>query len=84
MKCAFIQIILISLCVTIDGFKVLGIVPIGCKSHFAIGNSILKTLHGAGHDITIISPYPSKKNISNYREIGIEHVLKRKIGKHSF
>jgi glucuronosyltransferase len=59
----------------IDGFKVLGILPFGSTSHFAIGHGIIKSLHKAGHEVTVISPYPQKKPLDNYRDISIKEVL---------
>ncbi|KAG5670629.1 hypothetical protein PVAND_000877 [Polypedilum vanderplanki] len=57
------------------GFKVLGIIPFGSKSHFAIGHSILKSLAEAGHEVTAISPYPLKKPMKNYKDISTEDYI---------
>lgn len=59
------------------GFKVLGVLPIACKSHFAIGTSILKALHESGHNITVISPFSIGNETENYHEIDIQHILKK-------
>ena len=59
----------------VDGFKVLGVLPFGSNSHFAVGNSILKALHKAGHEVTVISPFPQKKPMENFREINTAEVL---------
>jgi hypothetical protein len=40
-----------------SGLKVLGVLPFGSKSHYAIGNAIVETLHSAGHDITVALNY---------------------------
>ncbi|KAG5670630.1 hypothetical protein PVAND_000878 [Polypedilum vanderplanki] len=56
----------------IFGFKVLGILPFGSKSHFAIGHAILKSLAEAGHNVTSISPYPLKEPMENYKDISTE------------
>jgi hypothetical protein len=61
----------------INGFKVLGVLPFGSNSHFAIGNAILKTLSKAGHEVTVISPFPQKKKSENYRDIDVSDVLER-------
>lgn len=58
-----------------DGLKVLGILPFGSTSHFTIGSSILKTLAKADHEVTVISPYPLKKPLKNYRDIDASSVL---------
>lgn len=77
MKAAFIFVAFVSLILQIDGFKVLGILPFGSNSHFAIGNSIVKALHKAGHDITVISPYPQKKPLKNYRDVSTVDILEK-------
>jgi hypothetical protein len=53
----------------IDGYKVLGVLPFGSNSHFAIGHSIVKSLLNAGNEVTVISPYPKKQPVKNYRDI---------------
>lgn len=57
--------------------KILGILPMGSKSHFAIGNSIIETLYATGHEVTVISPYPTNKVKENYREISLAEDLKK-------
>lgn len=58
-----------------DAAKVLGIIPFGGKSHFAIGHAIVMNLHKAGHDITVISPFPQKKTLERYRDISIKSIM---------
>ena len=70
--CVFAFLALLNL---IDGFKVLGILPFGTTSHFAIGNGIMKALHKAGHEVTVISPFPQKKPLDNYRDISTADLL---------
>lgn len=59
----------------IDGAKVLGVLPFGSSSHFAIGSAILKSLHEAGHEITVVSPYPQKKPLEKYHDIPTTEIL---------
>ncbi|KAG5673615.1 hypothetical protein PVAND_003644 [Polypedilum vanderplanki] len=51
------------------------LIPFGSKSHFAIGNSILRTLQNAGHDVTVMTAFPSKKQEQNYREIKLTKIM---------
>lgn len=69
MKVFFSAVVLSLFILQLDGFRVLGVIPFDSKSHFAIGNSILKCLHKAGHEVTVISSYPQKKPLDNYRDI---------------
>ena len=59
------------------GLKVLGILPIASKSHFAIGNAIVESLYDANHEVTIITPYPTNKLKKNYREIDFSEILQK-------
>lgn len=82
---AFCLLALFAFSSQIDGFKVLGIFPFGSNSHFAIGNSIVKALHKAGHEVTVISPYPQKKQLEKFRDVSTEDILKKyKKGKNLF
>lgn len=77
MKLVFVVVALLALICQINGFKVLGVLPIGSSSHFAIGNSILKSLHQAGHEVTSISSFPKKKPVDKYRDISVSDILER-------
>jgi hypothetical protein len=66
-----------ALIVGANGLKILGILPFGSKSHFTIGHSILKTLVDAGHEVTAISPYPSKTPMKNYTDISAEDYIEK-------
>lgn len=75
MKSLCLAALAIGIFSTVNGFKVLGVLPLGARSHFAIGHAILKNLAEAGHDVTVISPYPLKKPIKNYRDISTKDIL---------
>lgn len=57
------------------GLKIFGCLSFGTYSHFAIGDAIMKTLWRGGHNITVVSPYPNKENLLNYRDISTQDVL---------
>lgn len=54
-----------------NSFKILGIFHTSSRSHFIAGNALMKGLANAGHDVTVMSQFPEKKPIKNYREIDI-------------
>lgn len=58
-----------------QGLKIFGMLSFGTHSHFAIGDAIMKTLWKAGHEITVISPYPQKIPLKNYRDISTVDTL---------
>lgn len=72
------KILNLSLILTsINALNILGIVPFGSNSHFAIGNSIIKTLHRSGHNVTIMSPYRQKEKLENFQEVDVSSVLEK-------
>ena len=46
--------------------RILGIFPIAGKSHFSCNNAIMKSLHAAGHHVTMITPFVSETKIENF------------------
>lgn len=52
-----------------DGLNVFAVFPLGTHSHFAVGEAILKALWSAGHKITVVSPFPQKKPLENFKDI---------------
>lgn len=77
MKSIYVLIALFAHLSFIEGYKVLGILPFMSNSHFAIGNSILKTLHKAGNEVTVISPYPQKTPLKNFTDISLADILEQ-------
>ena len=55
-----------------NSYKILGIFPFGSKSHFAIGNGVMNSLLDAGHQITMVSPYPRNVKTLNWRDISLK------------
>ncbi|CAH1153880.1 unnamed protein product [Phaedon cochleariae] len=55
--------------------RILGVFPLGMPSHYFLGNSLLKGLAEAGHDVTIVTVF-HEKNPPNgtYREIFLDGV----------
>lgn len=45
------------------------------KSHFMIGEAVAKNLLNAGHQITVISPFPQKNPLNNWRDIETKGLL---------
>ena len=83
MKFVCLSLLVLEFFFVVNGYKVLGILPYGSKSHFSIGHSILTSLLDAGHVITVISPYPQKKPVKNYHDIDVSSLLEQfKKGSH--
>lgn len=55
MKSILILSIIFSIFIQINGLKILGLLPICSKSHFAVGYEIIKTLAEAGREKSKLS-----------------------------
>lgn len=75
MKIVFFSLALVAFFSQTLALKVLGVFPVISSSHFAIGSSIIKSLNNAHHEVTVVSPYPLKKPIKNYRDIDTSDLL---------
>lgn len=54
-----------------DSYNILVFFPHVGKSHFAIYEKLLTTLAAKGHNLTLISYYPRKEIIPNYRDVSL-------------
>ncbi|XP_055531724.1 UDP-glycosyltransferase UGT5-like [Wyeomyia smithii] len=70
-------LLLISIVALAEGARILTILPSGGKSHDIIATAFGRVLAGAGHDVTVITPYASKKLPKNYREIVLTGLLEK-------
>lgn len=58
--------------VLVNSYRILGVLPTNSKSHYKVGNSLMRGLAKAGHNVTVISPYVPDNPIKNYRSIQVE------------
>lgn len=54
-----------------DGARILGIFPLSGRSHFTVGEQLMKILAKNGHQVDMISHYPQKKPVSNYNDLSL-------------
>lgn len=54
-------------------YRILAVLPVPSRSHYYIGQNLMKGLAKEGHDVTVISPFKEKKPIENYNEVFLEH-----------
>lgn len=73
MKVIFVLFVFAISCA--NSLKILGVFPEPTKSHYAIGDAVMRTLNEAGHEVTMISAFESKKSTKNYRQIKINNVV---------
>lgn len=53
-------------------YKILGLFPHPAKSHFEIFRPLVEALAEKGHNVTVVSPFPRKQPLKNYRDISLE------------
>lgn len=71
-------LLLLSLSCGVFGAKILAIFHFPCKSHHILGSTLLKNLADRGHQVTMVSPFPFKEQIKNYRDVDITGMLEYK------
>lgn len=52
-------------------YRILGIFPTFSKSHYITGGALMRGLAAAGHNVSVISPFPQEKPIANFRDIKV-------------
>ncbi|XP_058461853.1 UDP-glycosyltransferase UGT5-like [Malaya genurostris] len=60
----------------VEAAKILGVFPTTSKSHYTVGSALMKALAKKGHEVTVISPFPQKKQLKNYHDITTTNVWK--------
>lgn len=55
--------------------KILGVFPGSGFSQYILGEALMKGLSSKGHEVTVISPYSPKHNISNYTAIKADKII---------
>lgn len=64
-----------------ESANILAIFPFPGPSQYILVQPYLKTLAARGHAVTVISAFPQKKTIENYRDIPVLEVLKYQGGR---
>lgn len=59
---------------TAYSYKILGVFHTSAPSHYMIGGSLMKALAEKGHDVTVISPFPQKTPLKNFRDIDVQGI----------
>lgn len=61
----------------VESAKILAIFPTVSKSHWIFGSKLMKELANAGHEVTVLSPFPLKNPPKGYRDIELTGVIKQ-------
>lgn len=60
-------VIFLLLCCATNGSRILGLFPFPGISHYQFFHPVMKALAEAGHEVTVVSHFPEKEPIDNYR-----------------
>lgn len=63
-----LAVIFMLLCCPVNSHRILGLFPHPGMSHFQFFHPVMKALAEAGHEVTVLSHFPSKVPIDNYRD----------------
>lgn len=61
-------VVFLLLCCATSGHRILGLFPHPGISHFQFFHPVMKALAEAGHEVTVVSHFPAKEPIENYRD----------------
>lgn len=64
-----VSLFFISTITSTHSLKILGLFPNPAYSHFLVFNPIMRALSDAGHDVTVVSPFPDKDAPTNYQDL---------------
>lgn len=76
MQCELVMFILCVIGQSVYSYNILVLFPYPGKSHFDSFALLFKTLAQKGHNVTVLSFFPSQQAISNYRDVDIEELEK--------
>lgn len=79
MNRVFTLLLALCCCTLVTPFKILCFFPTISKSQWVFGEPLFSSLAVKGHQVTVVSPYSSGKNLSNYNEV----VIPIDFGEHS-
>lgn len=62
-----VTLLLLSTC-NVHSYRILGLFPHPGLSHFHFFHPVMRTLAEAGHEVTVVSQFPNKDPIENYKD----------------
>ncbi|XP_017040180.1 UDP-glycosyltransferase UGT5 [Drosophila ficusphila] len=72
---SFLALLLFCLLSCVSAYNYLVVSHTAARSHYHVGSALAKGLASAGHQVTIVSPFESKKPIKNVKDVTAKGVL---------
>ena len=69
------MLLLVTVMSVSESAKILGLFPMPSKSHTAVNVAIVKELAERGHEVTVVSPFPEKSEIPNYKNVALDEKI---------
>ncbi|XP_053998601.1 UDP-glucosyltransferase 2-like [Hylaeus anthracinus] len=70
-----ILLTILGCCHVANGLRILAIFPLNGRSHWITGQALTMGLARRGHQVDVVSHFPQKKPVPNYRDISLEGTL---------
>lgn len=77
LLCLCLFVTCLTLSTTVESANILGIFTTISKSHSIQGHGLLQGLAEKGHNVTMVTCHPSKRQLKNFRELVPKVNLKR-------
>jgi glucuronosyltransferase len=64
----------------VAAYKILALFPHTAKSHFVMGEALMKGLAARGHQVFVVSHFPQDQPVANYTDISLVGSMKNAVG----
>lgn len=75
MQLLYLCAVLLASLSHVFSYSYLVVLPTGAKSHFYVGQALVKGLVAAGHEVTFVSAFAQKKRIKNLLDIHLPSIV---------
>lgn len=66
----------------VDSANILALMPLAGTSHWNVVDAVLQTLVARGHNVTAVTPFPTKNPVTNYTELDMSNLMPTAINLH--
>lgn len=62
---------------SVNSANILGVFTFPSPSHHMLGSTLMKELVRRGHNVTMLSPFPLKEPIANYKDVSLDELIRK-------
>ncbi|KAH8277484.1 hypothetical protein KR026_011519 [Drosophila bipectinata] len=74
-RTGFLALLVLGLLSCVSAYNYLVVLHTAARSHYHVGSALAKGLAGAGHQVTLVSPFELKKPIKNIKDVTVKAIL---------